>query len=100
MQCDDYSPKDNDLIEDIMGKTFILDDVEFPITQCCEEITTFHGNLFPIEYRLESITIECGHKIDLYSLEKIEIMINKVWQKVIRLDVIDLPFPLNLVDYS
>jgi hypothetical protein len=100
MQCDEYKPMDEDLLEDITDDIWILFDGEFPGVQCAEETTTRYGNAFPNQYRIESITTEYGEKIDLYSAEKIEEILEASKLLGIRLEIVRSPFPITLNNYG
>jgi hypothetical protein len=59
-------PQDEDLIEDIRHDVFILDDREFPITQCADETYNDHAEVLPPLGAGREIRTEYGADIGLY----------------------------------
>lgn len=98
--ADEYRPNDNDLLADISDDVWILNDCEFPGVQCAEETTSRYGDLFPTQYRIGAIHTEYGHRIDLYSNENNEQLLDVTKSLGIELEKIRAPFPIVLEDYG
>jgi hypothetical protein len=65
-EADMLKPRDDDLIEEIQYEVFILDDHEFPITQCADETYNNYVEVLPALGAGREIRTEYGMCIGLY----------------------------------
>jgi hypothetical protein len=65
MEHDETEPRDNDRLDDLSG-VWVLENDEFPVTQCAEETFTFYGHSFPELDGAVMIRTEYGMSIRLY----------------------------------
>jgi hypothetical protein len=66
MQFDGTEPRDGDRLEDLCGQVWVLDDVEFPLTQCAQETFEWYGRYLPQCDDVLAITTEYGMPLLLY----------------------------------
>jgi len=66
MQFDRITPKDTDRLAEIEHDVWVLDDVEFPLTQCAEESFGSYGHHFPECDNAITVQTEYGMPLRLY----------------------------------
>ena len=65
MQSDETEPQDGDLLGNLHG-VWVLDDAEFPLTQCAQESFQFYGHHFPECEGTVTIRTEYGMALRLF----------------------------------
>ena len=100
MSCDEITPENGDLLKDVSHGIFILDDVEFPITQCAEETYSFIVIGLPDDYLVDTIRTEYGSYIGLYPKSRFVEMKDIFERKGYTVNSIRSPFPKNIFHYA
>ncbi|WP_226597027.1 hypothetical protein [Marinobacter nauticus] len=97
---DSYEPSDGDVLDEIAEDVWLLNDSEFPATQCAEETTSLVGDYIPLIYRLDRLTTEYGRFIDFYSVDEIENIKAVLQAQGMMVEVCNLPFSFDVRDYG
>lgn len=97
---DSYEPSDGDILDEIAEDVWLLNDSEFPATQCAEETTGLVRDYIPHIYRLERLTTEYGHFIDFYSVDEIENIKAVLQDQGMIVEVCNFPLLFDIRDYG
>ena len=100
MQCDDRFPEMDEKISDIESEIWILDDQEFPITQCVEETYTNYSDLMPEEYCKEFIKTEYGQEIGMFLIADFVYLKDLMENNNCMISSLKSPFPMNIYNYG
>jgi hypothetical protein len=97
---DDIGPEDEDLLCDVWEHVFVLYDSETPLTQCAEETTGVVRGILASTYIMETISTEYGAEIDLYSIDRIDFVLNELSNLGCFVEKVNCPFAVDLRNYG
>jgi hypothetical protein len=98
MQFDETVPRNGDVLKDLHG-IWVLDNAEFPLTQCAQESFEFYGHHFPRCEGAVTIRTEYGMSLVLYPKSAYLILKAHLTQAGLRVSEEMATFPMTIHPY-
>jgi hypothetical protein len=99
MQFDEVEPRDRDRLEDLRGSIWVLDNDEFPLTQCAQESFQFYGHHFPECAGTVKIRTEYDMPLLLYPKSAYFALKIHLMKAGHRVTEVMAAFPMNIYPY-